>query len=348
MSVGLDAGTAYFISARKDGKILKEHDAFLTLSGEPRAIKRQLSRMKISYVELNNRVHIVGKDAFEYAQIFGSEDLRRPMVSGFLNPKEKDALPILKTIINELLGPPTKPGELAVYCIPAKPIDADTEVTYHEDVLGQIIESLGYTPMVIKEAVALAYHGLVDDNLTGIAISLGAGLANIAVMYAGMDAINFSVARSGNFIDENVARDTATTKAKVQFIKESGDVHLGNAKVSFDGGEAKVVEHIPPTQVHAAIKSYYGVLITYILANIANQFNNAETMPNFPNPVPIIIGGGTAMLPGFIDLFNEQLEKMDFPIPISEVRLVENTHAAVSLGCLNEAMLEEEDSEPVV
>jgi len=348
MSVGLDAGTAYFISARKDGKILKEHDAFLTLSGEPKAVKRQLSRMKISYVELNNRIHIVGKDAFEYAQIFGSDDLRRPMVGGFLNPKEKDALPILKTIISELLGVPEKEGELCVYCVPSPPIDRYAEVTYHEDVLGQIIESLGYTPMVIKEAVALAYHGLVDDNLTGISISLGAGLANIAVMYAGMDAINFSVARSGNFIDENVARDTATPKAQVQAIKESGEVNLGSAKVSFEGGEAVVEEHVPASQVHAAIKSYYGVLITYILANIANQFNNAETMPNFPNPVPISIGGGTSMLPGFKDLFEEQLSKIDFPIPISEVRIVENTHAAVSLGCLNEAMLEEEDGEPSI
>ncbi len=346
--VGLDCGTAYFISARDGGIIKKQHDAFLTLPGDPKAIKRQLSRMKISYVELNNRVHIIGKDAFEYAQIFGGEDLRRPMVSGLLNPKEKDALPILKTIMSELLGPPSKPGEVCVYCVPATPIDVETLVDYHEDVLGQIIESLGYTPMVIKEAVALAYHGLVDDNLTGISLSFGAGMCNAAVLFAGMDAINFSVARSGNFIDENVARDTATPKAKVQFIKESGEVDLSSAKVSFDGGEAQVKEYVPPTQVHAAIRSYYGVLINYILSNIANQFNNAETMPSFPEPIPIVIGGGTAMVPGFINLFNEQLEKMNFPIPISEVRVVENTHEGVALGCLNEAMLEEEDSEPSV
>ena len=348
MAKSIDCGTAYFISAHNENIIKKQNNAFLTLEGDPKSYKRQLSRMNIPYIELNGRIHIVGKHAFDYAQIFGSQDLRRPMKSGLLNPKEKDALPILKTIMSELLGPPSKPGEVCVYCVPAAPIDVETLVDYHEDVLGQIIESLGYTPMVIKEAVALAYHGLVDDNLTGISLSFGAGMCNAAVLFAGMDAINFSVARSGDWVDEHVALDTATPKAKVQFIKESGEVDLGSAKVSFDGGEAQVKEYVPPTQVHAAIRSYYGVLINYILSNIANQFNNAETMPSFPEPIPIVIGGGTAMVPGFKELFIEQLDKMSFPIPISEVRIVENTHEGVALGCLNEAMLEEEGSEPSV
>ncbi len=343
--VGLDAGTAYFISAREGGIIKKQHDAFLTLEGDPKATKRQLSRMNISYVELNNRIHIIGRNAFEYSQIFGTQDLKRPMKDGLLNPAEKDALPVLKAIISELLGDPQKENETCVYCVPAAPIDAETLVDYHEDVLGQIIESLGYKPMVIKEAVALAYEGLVDENLTGIAISMGAGMANASVLYAGMDAINFSVKRGGTWIDEHVSLDTGVPKSKVQFIKESGEISLAPAKVTFDGGVPEIVEFVPETNVHQAIRSYYGVLITYVLANIANQFKRSETMPSFPNPVSIVIGGGTAMVPGFIELFKEQLSKMDFPIEISDVRLVENTHEAVALGCLNEAVLEEGDED---
>ena len=346
MAIGLDAGTAYFISAREN-KIKKQNNAFLTLDGDPQSYKRQLSRMRIPYIELNNRIHIVGKHAFDYAQIFGSNDLRRPMKSGLLNPTERDALPILRAIIKELLGDPAKQDETCVYCVPAAPIDNDNLVDYHEDVLGQIIESLGYKPMVIKEAVALAYHGLVDDNLTGIAISFGAGMANITVMFAGMDAINFSVARSGDWIDEKVSLDTATPKAKVQFIKESGDINLSSARVDFSGGNASVKEYVPESNVHQAIKTYYQVLVTYILSNISKQFEHSANMPSFPEPIPIVIGGGTSMVPGFADLVKEQLAKLNFPIPISEVRLVENTHEAVSLGCLNEALLEEGDEEVI-
>ena len=130
------------------------------------------------------------------------------MSSGLLNPKERDALPVLNAIIGELLGK-SKGKETCVYCIPAKPIDQVREVSYHEDVLKQIIETYGYDVKVIEESVALAYEGLVDNELTGIAISMGAGMCNICVMYQGMSSLSFSVARGGDWVDANVAANVA-------------------------------------------------------------------------------------------------------------------------------------------
>ena len=49
---------------------------------------------------------------------------------------------------------------------------------------------------------------MVDNQLTGVAISMGAGMCNIAVMYQGMTALSFSVSRGGDWIDECVATDT--------------------------------------------------------------------------------------------------------------------------------------------
>lgn len=342
MAKGLDAGTAYLIAAHTENIIKKQHNAFLTLDGEAGGIKRQLGRLSIPFIELNQRIHIVGEHAFSYAQIFGSKDLRRPMKDGLLNPTEKDALPILKAIIKELLGTPKTPNETCVYSSPAAPIDSEELVDYHEDILGQIIESLGFKPLVIKEAVALAYHGLVDENLTGVSISMGAGMVNCAVLYAGMDAINFSIKRGGTWIDTHVSLDTGVPQAKVQFLKESGEINLGSPKITFEGGDAKIEEFIAKDNIQQAIRSYYEVLITYILTNIANQFSISESMPTFPEPVIIAIGGGTAMVPGFVELFKEQFDKMNFPIDIKEIRLVENTHEGVALGCLNEAILSEE------
>ena len=61
---------------------------------------------------------------------------------------------------------------MCVYCVPSKPIDVDREVSYHEDVLGTIIEGAGYKAKKIEEAVAIGYEGLVDNNLTGIAMAV--------------------------------------------------------------------------------------------------------------------------------------------------------------------------------
>jgi len=66
-------------------------------------------------------------------------------------------------------------------------------------------------------------------------------------------------------------------------------------------------------------------------------------MPNFPEDVPIIIGGGTCLVPGFIDVFNEQFNQDTFPIPIKEIKIIEDSHTAVARGCLSESLLIEED-----
>jgi hypothetical protein len=337
MAKGLDCGTSFYIAATED-TIKKQRNAFLTVDGEVNQVKRMLKRQGIPFVEKANKVHIVGQHAFNYAQIFSTAELRRPMKSGLLNPTEKDSLPVLNAIIGELLGE-AKGKETCVYCIPSKPIDVKRETSYHEDVLKTIIEQYGYTVKVIEEAVAIGYEGLVDTQLTGVAISMGAGMCNIAVMYQGMTALSFSVSRGGDWVDENVSMDTGVPQAKVTNIKEtSTTLDLSSATY-----QNIYEEDTDEANVLIAIRSYYGALINYLLTNLKVQFEGVENVPNFPDSVPIVIGGGTALVKGFLDVFNEQFDQDEFPIPISEIVLIEDAHTAVSRGCLSEAQLIEED-----
>jgi hypothetical protein len=95
-----------------------------------------------------------------------------------------------------------------------------------------------------------------------------------------------------------------------------------------------------------AIRSYYGALVNYLLTNLKHQFENAESVPNFPNEVPIVFGGGTSLVKGFMDVVGEQFNQDEFPIPVKEFTLVEDAHTAVARGCLSEAQLiEEEENE---
>jgi len=319
---GLDCGTGNFLAADENG-INLQRNAFITLDSETTNV-RQLKLMHVPFIQAGKRLHIVGKKAYEYAQIFNNKELRRPMASGLLNPTEQDAFPILKEIIKELLG---VGSGVVVYSVPGRPIDRVQEIEYHEDVLKSIVDSLGYEARSLNEGVALAYTGLADDELTGIAISLGAGMCNVAIMYQGMSALTFSTSKAGDWIDENVARDTGISKAKAQYLKEDGGYSL-------IGNEERSMEQ-------QAIKTYYEALVRYLLANIAKQFESTS-MPNFPKPVPIVLGGGTAMVKGFLEVFREQFKQKDFPINISEIRIVKEPLTAVARGCLIEAQLEEE------
>tara|TARA_B110000046_G_C12983913_1_gene394690 strand:- start:606 stop:1628 length:1023 start_codon:yes stop_codon:yes gene_type:complete len=339
MAKGLDCGTSFYIAATEE-LVKKQRNAFLTVDGEVNQVKRMLKRQGIPFVEKAGKVHIVGQHAFNYAQIFSTAELKRPMKSGLLNPTEKDALPVLNAIIGELLGDAVD-GETCVYCIPSKPIDVKREVSYHEDVLRTIIEQYGYNVKKIEEAVAIGYEGLVDTQLTGVAISMGAGMCNIAVMYQGMTALSFSVSRGGDWVDENVSMDTGVSKAKVTNIKETSttlDLSAATYQNIYE-------EETDEANVLIAIRSYYGALINYLLTNLKVQFEGVENVPNFPEAVPIVIGGGTSLVKGFLDVFNEQFDQDDFPIPISEIIHIEDAHTAVARGCLSEAQLIEEDDE---
>lgn len=325
MAKGLDCGTGNFVVIDEKGTRL-QRNAFLTID-QQLTTKKQLKLLGVPFVEVDNRLHIVGKRAFEYAQVFGTKELRRPMSHGVLNPLEQDALPILRLIIGGLLEEPQKPNEQVVYCIPGNPIDETRHTDYHSDVLKEIIESFGYKARPINEAVALGIDSLKDNQLTGITMSMGAGMCNIAIMYMGMSALQFSVAKGGDWIDENVARDCGIAKAQAQYIKETGDYTI-------DPSSKK-----ERTREQQAIKSYYESLIRYLLANIAQQFESRE-MPNFPNEVPIMIAGGTSMVNGFIEVFKDQFQQKQFPLKINTISLSKEPLTAVARGCFTDSELE--------
>jgi actin-like ATPase involved in cell morphogenesis len=326
MSKGLDPGTGNFVVADDKG-IRLQRNSFLTLT-EVGTTTRQLKMMNVPYVVINQKINIIGTKAYELANVFNSSELKRPMSNGLLNPMEQDALPVLQLIINELLGSPSKENELVTYCIPGKPIDRENEVSYHEDVLKTLITNAGYSAKSINEAYALGLIGLEDAGYTGIAISCGAGMCNICIMYAGIPALTFSTSKAGDFISENVARDCGITKAKATYIKEKGDYSISPKAIEIRSREQQ------------AIKTYYEVLIRYLLANIEKQFTSTQ-MPTFPNAVPIVCGGGTTMVNGFIEVFKDQFNQKGFPIDISDITLVKEPLTAVARGCLKDAELED-------
>jgi len=333
MGVGIDVGTGNIISARK-GKtkdhLKRQRNAFIDV-GKFADVKNNLTRTKIEYAQLGDEAYILGDNAYEYANIFGTAELKRPMESGLLNPKEKDAHNIIRAIIGNLLGAPSRKNEVCVYVVPSEPINVDHHVNYHENIIHAIIEQLGFTPIKIREAVALAYEGLADEGLTGICVSLGAGMSNVAIMYQGLTTLDFSVTRSGDYVDLHAHKETNTPIAQITSIKESPGFSLIK---SYDDRES------------LAIQSYYRYIIKNIIVQISELFKISKNIPKFPKPVKMVCGGGTSMVEGFIDVVKDELNNVDFPINISDVILVEEPLYAIARGALSEAILEEEDRFP--
>ena len=323
---GLDVGTANLASSIQDVEgnvtIKIQRNAFIDIESDDYT-RNMLTRLNVQYVVLDNRMVVVGDAAFELANIFNRET-RRPMKDGVVSPAEKAALPIERMLLENLLGPPQKEGEEVCYfSVPAEPIDAEFNVIYHRGVFEGLLRKIGYKAKHLVEGHAVVFSELAEDDFTGIGISCGGGMFNVCVAYKSIPALSFSTSRGGDWIDRNVANVLGIKASRAAALKERG-VNLLS----------------PRNREEEAVEIYYRNLIQYTLENIRQRFESSEGMPSFPDPVEIVCAGGTSLIGGFVEVFQDVFEDISFPIDVKNIRRAEDPLYTVSKGCLVAALSE--------
>jgi len=330
LGVGLDIGTMNIVGARKGPKGIETRrirDAFLDLPAES---KKMLKLSGVSYVERGDELIIIGDPALETANIFGRE-ARRPLSAGLISAGEMDALDVLGLLIKNVLGEPEVPGEACYFSVPAAPIDQpDKDIIYHQGVFERIVGECGFTPYASNEAMAIIYAECAKEGFSGISLSFGSGMTNIALAVNTIEGLSFSVARGGDWIDGGASRSVGSTQARICSIKEQG-VDLNN----------------PVGREQEAIAFYYKNLIEYALDQIAARFKQIEGQFSLPRAIPMVVSGGTSLAGGFMEFYEKVFEKKRkrFPIEVSEVRHAKEPLNAVSYGMLVQAMQEHSDED---
>ncbi len=323
---GLDIGTNMLVVGmlnEEDAPFFKkERDAFYSISPKSEVNKNSiitsLNKRGANFIldEKTNNIIVVGEDALEIA-IERNDVAKRPLQRGIISPKEKASLPMLKLIIKSLVGKAQK-DEVLIYSVPAKPIDSVFNIIYHTEIMNKYLSEMGYIAQPINEGFAIALSELLDDELTGICLSYGAGMTNICVVHEGDPLVEFSVTRSGDFIDQSVGEALDISPSLVQLEKEAG-VNLNK----------------PTNQIMEAVAVYYTSVINYTLENIIYELDRRKKeMPLFRAPVPIVVSGGLALADGFVKKVESCLNSMDFPLKIAGVKRAENPMTAVANGAL--------------
>ena len=322
---GLDVGTVNLVAAEENDKgeveLRPKRNVFIDVPIDAYT-KNMLTRLNVPYVVQGKKMYVLGDHAFELANVL-NKNTRRPMADGLISPKEQDALPVMKLLIGSILGQPRIPNEVCFYSVPGDPIDSDLSVAYHRDLFDAVLRALGYKPSHIIEGHAVTFAELAEEDFTGIGISCGGGMFNICVAYKSMPALYFSTARSGDWVDKNVANVLGIKPAKAALIKEKG---------------IDLVK--PKNREEDAIAIYYRNLIQYNLTNIAERFKSAENMPSFAEPISIVFSGGTSMAINFIALVKDVFKNLEFPIPVKDVRMAKDPFNATAKGALVAAQLE--------
>jgi hypothetical protein len=357
MAVGYDYGTAINVVARKDdeGKtvVQVERDCFIAMGKE---FAEMINLDEYNYVtDVENgeeKIYIVGKDAIKLDNLQPSKDaegnristLRRPMSKMVINSKtDKKAIKMLKHISQGLIGPPKYDGEICVLSIPASSLDGKVDNSFHASMCQGFIEELGYTAVPLNEALAVVYASnpkieTEDEgtlNFTGIGISFGGGGSNGCVAYKGNDTIRLSVAKGGDWIDEQVSSVTSLTSSQVTVLKErasrEGVLNLSKPYIEDPKGFDE--------EALQALLIFYKNLITTVAQEFKKAFVNEKL--TIDNELEVVISGGTSMPPGFDVLVEKVIREASWPFKIKGVRRAPDPMNATAMGCLNAAISKE-------
>lgn len=321
MAKGLDVGTSFLVSATpsQDTSVTfkKVRNAFLEVETSE-FTTNMLKKSNVSFVEgRKNTLYVLGDAGLQMASIFKESALRRPLAKGVLSKGELEAVDVLSTLFKNILGEPNTPKEKVYYSIPADAADTGQDTRFHSNQLTHILKTLGYTPTPMNESLAIVFNSCKDSNFNGLAFSFGAGMVNACLAYRSLPVLEFAVARGGDWIDAKAAENTGSQIPKITVMKEK----------EWDLRK-------PVGRVYEALGVYYRDLIAYALEHLVGATEEVFLQEK----VPVIISGGTTLVPGFLEAFKEEWTKHRFPFEVSEIRQVKDPLHAVAGGLLVAAL----------
>lgn len=323
--IGLDVGTSKIVTARGDSPkadSASQLNAFVTVPFTA-LTQSTLQQNGVPHFREGEELVIYGTAAEKFAHMFNTES-RRPMARGILNPKEPAATRILEAVLGTLVPKARTEGEVIAFSVPAAASDTGTDLTYHEATLRHYLSSKGYRPLAVNEGLAVVLAELAKESFTGIGISCGGGMCNVALSYLSIPSLTFSIPQGGDFIDSSVASVVHESATRVKAIKEE----------SLDLGRT------PDDKVEKALHIYYGKLIDLLIDELHGAVNRQNKRPRSDKPLPIVLAGGTARPKGFRERFEEALRRKPLPFEIGEVRLAKDPFTATARGALVAALAE--------
>jgi hypothetical protein len=319
---GLDIGTMNICAMRDDGKgdfvNAQLRDCFRSLP-YVEEFEDQLKQQKSHYIRDGNTLYVIGDEAYMQAGMAefgtGADCLQRPMRDGILNPDApKVSLMILRELMRACIENKVgiaREGEILYFSVPANPVDSQINNVFHAKMCGQFLSGLGYDARPLGESLAVIFsegpkmHTPDGDiPFTGLSASFGAGMVNVCLAERGMPLDEFSIAKSGDWIDANTSKMVGEPKTSVLRTKEK--------KLNFN----KLDESDP---IILALDCYYDEMLRYVFGLFAQRFSNHKG--SIEHPIDFVVSGGTACVPGFDKKIKSVLAKMDLPFEIAEVKL---------------------------
>lgn len=324
-AVGLDVGTSRICLAQKAGEEFQyqtQLNAFVTIPYS-KITEGVLEKEGVPHSVTGPEIVIHGNESDRFADLL-DVDTRRTMDKGLLNPAEPASMDMLRKIMESMLERTSERRRL-YFTVPAAPLGAEDNLTYHETTVRQVLSDMGYQAKSINEGLAVVYSELESSNYTGIGISCGGGLCNVCVSYLSVPVLSFSIPRAGDYIDSSAAAITGERANRVRIAKEDS--------FHFNGFFADKLQQ--------ALSVYYDEMIQALVNGMKQAFASSRNLPRSNRPLPIVLSGGTALPEGFRARFEKILVEAELPISMSDIRVAADPLHTSARGALVAALADE-------
>jgi hypothetical protein len=212
----------------------------------------------------------------------------------------------------------------------------------HREFLSRLLRLHGYVPLELSAPQALVLAELGDRAFTGIGLVFGAGSSQAGLIHRGNVLSHCAIPYAGHWIDLRLAR-----AQHVHFWDAEGNKYLDVDKTrawkeSFHGSLRS-----PVSSRDQQLADLHRGMVEFLLREAAMNFAPEIKRLGLIDPLPLVVAGGTARIPGFRDLLLDVLPSVSLPVSIGDVRLVAASDFTIARGGLIRAELEAgEDAVP--
>ncbi len=338
MSIALDVGNSHMRSLRRQQYRLigRGCRSLFTAMTDRKSHREILSRLDVPYLAIEGQLVVAGDNADGVAEMFRIPTTRL-IPTDPLGKYSVAARQAISKLIDALLPAPRHSNEVCCFTVGGLSGDSGGRGNEVNEFVAEFIQRRGYQPLGIGSATAVALAELGDQALTGVGITLGAARCETALVCHGVELSRSSVARGGDWIDEQLA-----AQQSLFFWDQAGKRHLDvrAARVWKESNAGSVLS--PTSAEDRQLATLYHDLVDDVLAAVRDAFTSAPHAFDALQPVGFVCAGGTASHPGFREIMLDELRKNPFPFGIKQVQIVGAWEYSAARGCLIRATLEEE------
>jgi hypothetical protein len=296
-----------------------------------------LGDLGIGYAEGPHTLTVIGDDAERVGGLC-PVPASGILPDGRLADDDPAARQMLAQLVNGLLPPAIRPGDVCCMTLPGASYLNRTSENSELNLCVHLIEMQGYDVRILSASMAVLLASSSRTGFTGIGLSFGESSCSVSLSRKGVEIAYCSIPLGGNWIDESLARSES------QYIYDiDGACYLDTNSIRLWREQLQGSIAEPQSELERKLREKCDVMIERVVSECAAPLRAAAEQHCLTEPLDMYCAGGTSQAVGFNRLITRHVQTdHNFPLSVNSVRVIEDDGFTAARGCLINAEIESE------